>query len=803
MDEIMETDLAGITNPVTEKAKPEEFPVAVAAEPVEADPPAVAAKPKPSRKNRKTKATATKETGESAKAVPENKEKDNSRKSRKAKAGSSRKNKKEVNQITEDLPTGQGKVQQVRVQVNNKKTVKNCESAVVDAESRSEMTSFDTESIVSEIQPPLTNQVKVASVQSVPLPFRAVKVRNVVGEVVNLVTEVIPNKVIVQGTVHEQLFFVGTDGIVHHRADDIPFSTFVDIPGAQPGMNTQVTAVIEKIIPELAPDGLSVVKKVIIEVFLKVTETVQVNFLPGTGPLLLLKEVVGENTNQLLLENEFTLATAAVKVDEIVGRIQDLEVEVIKDKVIIQGILHKQIFFVSTDNLGRHQGEEVPFSLFVDLPGAEPGMDVQVQPRIEAILFELVTPVMVRQKAVLEFFVKVTENFRQNVTVGAGPLFKVEELIGENTVQELSETLITLPVAALKVREIIAQVRELTTHVITDKVIVQGTIHKQIFFISNDDVERHQAEDIPFSLFLDIPGATPGDTVKVKPLIEAVFFKLESATQLRQKVIIAINAIVTRELQLNLVLSAGPLFKVEQVVGEGTKQVLALRREEIVPPQPVQPVTVTENIIVIPKIVAGEQQIMLRNLVKLPVKAIKVKEIHAKVDEVSSRAIEAGVVIEGIIEKVLSFVSTDNIVRSQTERVPFSILVNVPGISPDQPAEVEVEIENISFELDAAGDTVTQVIVLRATVSAGRTPDQQVTVVTDVQGPGVVQTKVRVRALVLLPSGQVEQREFDVVTEVSGPGIAGTEKRVLMLDVVGDGNPNPVPVTVVTRVILE
>ncbi|HYH02001.1 MAG TPA: DUF3794 domain-containing protein, partial [Bacillota bacterium] len=522
----------------------------------------------------------------------------------------------------------------------------------------------------------------------------------------------------------------------------------------------------------------------------------QINFLPGNGPLLLLKQVVGENTNQLLIENDFTLPTPAIKIDEIVGRIQDLEVEVIKDKIIIQGILHKQIFFVGTDNLGRHQGEDVPFSLFVDLPGAEPGMDVQVHPRIEAIIFELISPTVLRQKAVMEFFVKVTENFRQNVTVGDGPLFKVEEFIGENTVQELSETVLTLPVAAVKIREIIAQVREITTHVINDKVIVQGIIHKQIFFISNDNIERHQAEDIPFSLFLDIPGVTPGDIVRINPIIEAVFFELESPTQLRQKVIIAVNAIVTREVQLNLVLSTGPLFKVEQVVGEGTKQVLIVRREEIVPPPPpppVLPITITEVTIVIPNIIAAEQQIILRNEVELPVNAIKVKEIQARIVDVTTQITEGGVLVQGFVEKVISFVGTDNIVRSLTERVPFSILVNVPGIAPDQAVEVAVEIENISFELNAAGDTVTQVIVLRASVSAAGVPSQQVTVVTDVQGPGVVQTKVRVRALVLLPNGQTELREFDVVTNVTAPEIAGTEKQVLLLDVVGDGNPNPVP----------
>lgn len=691
-------------------------------------------------------------------------------------------------------PTGQGKVSQVKVNVVN-----SSKPSVSQLNLLPEVTKLTGGKVTTA--PTVTQTTRVEASQTQQLPFAAIKVRNVVGKVVDLVAEVICNKVIVQGIVHEQLFFVGTDNIVHHLSDDIHFSTFVDIPGAQPGMNAQVTAIIEEIITELAPDGLSIIKKIILEVFVKITETVQVNFLPGNGPLLLLKQVVGENTQQILIENDFTLDTPAIKIDEIVGKIQDLEVEVIVDKVIIQGILHKQIFYIGTDNIGRHQGEDVHFSLFVDLPGAMPGMDVQVHPQIEVILFELISPTILRQKAVMEFFVKVTENIRQNVTIGNGPLFKVEEFIGEATEQNLTETIVTLPMSAIKVREIVAQVRDIETFVITDKVIVQGTIHKQIFYIGTDNIERHIAEDIPFSLFLDIPGAVKGDNVRITPIIEAVFFELISPTQLRQKVVIAITAVVSRELQLHLILGMGPLFKVEQVVGENSKQVLVVRREEIIPP--VSPITVTEITIVFPQAACQEQQIILRNEFELPVTAIKIKEIQAIIKDLTVNVLNNKVIVQGVVEKTIFFVDTDNIVRTITEEVPFSIMVDFPGITPGQPVEVNVEIEKILFNLSEDGDTVIQNIVLRATVCIQAEPGEQVTVVTDVTGPGVVQTKVRVRAFVLTSDGQIVQQEFDVVTAVSGPGIAGVETRVLLLDVVGDGNPNPVPVTVVTRVILE
>ena len=95
------------------------------------------------------------------------------------------------------------------------------------------------------------------------LPAAAVKIRNITGEIRDITAEIIPDKVIIQGTIHKQVFFVGTDGVIRHFAEDIPFSTFIDLPGAEPGMNVQVHPVIEKILFRLAADGRSVLQKII------------------------------------------------------------------------------------------------------------------------------------------------------------------------------------------------------------------------------------------------------------------------------------------------------------------------------------------------------------------------------------------------------------------------------------------------------------------------------------------------------------------------------------------------------------
>ena len=319
---------------------------------------------------------------------------------------------------------------------------------------------------------------------------------------------------------------------------------------------------IRKDIEKRTKDLTTLQQKVVLELFVKVTETRQLNVLAGTGPLVRLDQVIGENTRQELVESQFTLGMAAVKVTEIRAAIRDVTTDVIEDKVIIQGVLHKQIFFVGEDNVERHQAEEVEFSTFVDIPGAAPGMDVEVVPTVEFVDFELLSPTLLLEKVVVEFFVKVTQGIQINVALGPGALLKVEEVIGENTAQILAESTITLNRPAIKIREIVARVVDVTTEVIEDKVIVQGTIHKQIFFIGEENVEFHQAEDVPFSTFVEILGARPGMNVHVEPVIETIIFELLSATSLLQKVVVELFVKVTETIQLQVAVVApyGPYY---------------------------------------------------------------------------------------------------------------------------------------------------------------------------------------------------------------------------------------------------
>ncbi len=191
----------------------------------------------------------------------------------------------------------------------------------------------------------------------------------------------------------------------------------------------------------------------------------------------------------------------------------------------------------------------------------------------------------------------------------------------------------------------------------------------------------------------------------------------------------------------------------------------------------------------------------MENVVELPEKAIKIREVRGEITDLRARIIAEGkVLVEGFVHKQVFFVNKKNVVQAITEEVPFSVLVNVPGLTPDTPIRVNVQIENISFTLSQDGRFLRQLIVLRVLVEGEEIAPEPFDVVTEVTGPGITTERILVRAPVLTEAGIVEE-EFFAVTDVSGPGILRVDKAVVPLDVVGDGIPEPVPVEVVTNVV--
>ncbi|MGI6129023.1 MAG: DUF3794 and LysM peptidoglycan-binding domain-containing protein [bacterium] len=391
--------------------------------------------------------------------------------------------------------------------------------------------------------------------------------------------------------------------------------------------------------------------------------------------LLRVQRVVGEQTKTKTVQATVTLPVQAIKVFEVQATLKGTKCEIRRDGVFIQGTIHKQVFYVDQGDLVRHVPEDVPFHFFVEVEGAEPGMSCQAHTKIVSVDWTLSADGReVVQDVAIQAFVKVTEVEQMEVVVDVTntdivvtrELLRVESVVGEDTIRESISNTVTLPMNALKIFDVRAEVRNVTTTIRDDSVTVKGIIHKQIFFVDEGNLVRHIPEDVPFSITADIPGATSDMEAFVDVNVMVDDFKLRHVPgrELRQTMIVEAFIKVVEPLQIQVVTNVtGPdiiverrLLKVDHVVTEDTK------RESI------------------------------DSEVCLPMQALKIFSIMARLEDVTAEVKRDSVIVRGTIHKQVFFVDMGNLLRHHSEDVPFRMVLDTPGSTPDMSVHVRANI---------------------------------------------------------------------------------------------------------------
>lgn len=405
------------------------------------------------------------------------------------------------------------------------------------------------------------------------LPFKVLKIFDVMANVMEVTANVRTGGVEVGGVIDKQLFVVDRGDLVRHIPEEIPFSIFVPIEDAEPGMNAQVNVRIDSVDTELV--GLNKVRQtIILEIFVKVTVTRQINVVIDViGPSVKVKQerlkvdaVVGEDRVKRSLVETVTLPITAKKIFRILPSVRNVRAEVKEDNVIVRGIIHKQIFFVDEGDLVRHAAEDIPFVKTVPIPGARPGQQAQVNVNVSLENSNLIDPPSreLRQDLVLDIFVKVTQTVQLDVVVdvfGRGIRVRKEKLKVESVVLDLEQkktvrSTVTLPIQAIKIFEILGQLVNVDGVAGYDTVTIKGILHKQVFFVDPSNLVRHVREDIPFRIMKDAPGARPGMNVQVQASIyNEIAGKLIGDKKLEQTAVLDLFIKVTETVQLKVVVA--------------------------------------------------------------------------------------------------------------------------------------------------------------------------------------------------------------------------------------------------------
>lgn len=365
--------------------------------------------------------------------------------------------------------------------------------------------------------------------------------------------KLLPNKAVVDGTLTVQVVYVAKapDQSVHSMHLQQDFTTFVDLPGAMPGMDVEATVSVEDVsMTPTTSDPRSFDLAAVLEVCAKVSdmEDVEVATRCPSGcrcesEEISLENVVGSNTRQVLISQKFDVPQQKPAVEKILDSDVDVTItatRVLRNKVIFDGQATLQVLYVAfkPDQSVHSMHTTFKFSDFVEVPGAMQGMDVRVDVRVESVDVSPVTgdPERLQVDMVLKVTVTAVEMKKVSVITDVSgcsfrPVFvdfKTDRLVGEGTTQVVISDSFFPPPEKPDVEKIlettVSDIKTDEPKVLPDKVVVSGTVNIQVLYVGmKSDQSVHVVHrKIPFRTFVDVPGAEPGMKADVRPQVEYI-----------------------------------------------------------------------------------------------------------------------------------------------------------------------------------------------------------------------------------------------------------------------------------------
>ena len=402
-----------------------------------------------------------------------------------------------------------------------------------------------------------TAQVDI--VRNIQLPARARKIVDIHAEIVELDYEIIPNKVIVKGALHKQIYYVEEGDYVVKEFTIMreEFTDFVHIQGARPEMEALLDGHILFVNTNPAngefPTDL-LYQVAVLAVDVKVVEMMTLDVVTdcyGEGISVQkapfsVECLVGAAEKQSTISVEHVLCKPARKIYDMDAVCRDLDYEVLPGRVIVRGTLHKQIYYVDAcDDTVQAQSYDNEFSVVLDVPGAKPDMEVYTKCRMEFCEAKLMGPQpcnMVKANVILQVMVKVTELTKMNIVTNVeGALvdrcrIRVEDIIGRKCHQENVNQTIDVNAAmdvdnmlVKNTKNMTACVRNVSYEKICNKVIIKGTIHVQVYYIAcNCEQElRETSADIPFTTVVNFDCINEDTMIRCRERVEYTDAKIE------------------------------------------------------------------------------------------------------------------------------------------------------------------------------------------------------------------------------------------------------------------------------------
>ncbi|HHX10308.1 MAG TPA: DUF3794 domain-containing protein [Firmicutes bacterium] len=432
-----------------------------------------------------------------------------------------------------------------------------------------------------------TSQIVISEPVTVPEPKPPVAaVIDFAGRPEITKVTVLPGKVIVDGVLDLAIIYEAAVPYqtVHVFHAEIPFSTFVEIPGVQPGMVAIPNVVIEHASFEVRPDGMAIVVRAVVMLTVRVSRTAVLNVVtdvsgvPGlqvTKEMIKAETVLGESSSQAVVREHLFIPEIKPDVVSIIDQVATIQVNsttILPNKVIVSGTISLRTIYEArspyqTVHVVHHT---IPFERFVEVPGVQPGMTVVADAQIEFISIDVAqNGRAITARIIIEVTVKVirVQKFQVVTNITGVPglelekeLVRVQEVLGDSKSQGIVREIVDIPEEKPLAREILdfSSTPEVNRVIVAPgKVIVDGTIAQRIIYEPLMDPTQtvHTLHfTVPFSEFVVLPEAKPGMTARVSVDVEHANFEVPPAGEpIMVTKIIVINARVFRTRHVHVV----------------------------------------------------------------------------------------------------------------------------------------------------------------------------------------------------------------------------------------------------------
>ncbi|AGK99722.1 DUF3794 and LysM peptidoglycan-binding domain-containing protein [Desulfoscipio gibsoniae] len=389
-------------------------------------------------------------------------------------------------------------------------------------------------------------------------------------------TRLLPDKVVVEGTLTLQIVYVAfeKDQSVHHMHAQVPFTAYVDLPGALPDMDVRVDVFVEDV--KLNPSSKDVRQFdviAVLDVSAKVTETREVEVLTevpdnmhASYDVIHIDDVVGRESAQVIVSEEFDEPDEKPepkKVLDVDATAMVTDARIVADKVIIDGELTLQIMYVGAvpEQSVHNMHKTIKFTDFVEVPGADPEMDVVVDAVVEDCDVEIKGDPFFSASCVIRLDARVTEPREVRVvtectgnTVETVEL-NVEHIIGEDSsqvvVRETFETPDPKPCPEKVLNVSIDEIKVTEKKIIKNKVITKGYVDVKIVYVSAkpDQAVHAMHQRLNFRTFVEIKGAVEGMDVVVKPVVEYINAEATMGCDVNIEAVIKVRVRVTETMR--------------------------------------------------------------------------------------------------------------------------------------------------------------------------------------------------------------------------------------------------------------